>query len=119
LRINRRGLLIRKIQDPNTLEKREQLVLPEKYRQEVLKLLHNDMGHMCPERTATLVQERFFWPYMTPEITDYLSKKCSCLKDKPPARHLRAYKRQHLSSSSRLISSTWKRAAEAMNTSNW
>lgn len=90
LRVNKKGLLTRVINDPNTLTKREQLILPNKYKQEVLKLMHNEMGHMGPERTISLIQERFFWPYMTPEITEYVSKKCSCLKDKPPAQHLRA-----------------------------
>lgn len=90
LKINGRGLLVRVITNPEDGQQREQLVLPKKYIPKVLKLLHDDMGHMGAERTTALAQERFFWPFMAAEIEHYVTKRCRCLKDKPPARHTRA-----------------------------
>lgn len=67
-----------------------QLVLPEKYKDTVLKSLHNEMGHQGMERTASLVRDRFFWPQMQMEIEHYVSSSCSCLKNKKPSRETRA-----------------------------
>lgn len=83
LSLNRDGLLVRKVRDREQSEV-EQLVLPAEYKERVLQLLHNDMGHLGVERTVTLVRERFFWPYMAKEIEHYVTRQCSCVKDKPP-----------------------------------
>nr|KAG5711896.1 hypothetical protein BaRGS_026337 [Batillaria attramentaria] len=83
LALNSEGLLVRRVYDREQ-RKVEQLVLPAGYRKQVLRHLHNDMGHMGVERTVTLVRERFFWPYMAKEIEQYVTKECSCVKDKPP-----------------------------------
>jgi hypothetical protein len=89
LEVNSKGLLIRKLQDGNS-SARKQLVLPRNYRQEALHFIHDEMGHMGVERTLTLARERFFWPFMARDIADYVTKRCPCIKDKPPARHDRA-----------------------------
>lgn len=68
---------------------RKQLVLPEKYKETVLKELHNKMGHQGMDRTTSLIQDRFFWPYMRKEIEQYVLS-CTCLKQKTPARETRA-----------------------------
>lgn len=52
---------------------RTQLVLPEKYKDTVIKALHDDMGHQGAERTISLVRDRFFWPQMQKEIEHYVS----------------------------------------------
>ena len=53
----KRGLLFRQVEDKG--ETIEQLVLPTRYRTEVMKGLHNDIGHPGRERTTKLVRERF------------------------------------------------------------
>lgn len=65
---------------------RTQMVLPEKYKDTVLKALHNEMGHQGAERTTSLVRDRFFWPQMQREIEHCVSSVCSCLKSKKPSR---------------------------------
>ena len=69
---------------------RKQLVLPGQYKEKVLKELHNDMGHQGVDRTVSLVRDRFFWPYMQSDIEHYVTKTCTCLKQKKPCRETRA-----------------------------
>ena len=61
-----------------------QLVLTEKYQKQVLKGLHDDMGHLGRDRTIDLVRNRFFWPHMADDV-DKCIKKCSrCILRKNP-----------------------------------
>lgn len=73
------GVLYRKT------EKNKQLVLPEQLRPVVLKSLHDDMGHVGPEKVVHLARERFYWPHMQQAIEDYVTKKCPCIKQKHPS----------------------------------
>ena len=68
----------------------DQLVLPAKYRPLVLKELHNNMGHLGADRVFDLTRERFYWPRMHTQITEYVTKVCPCLKDRAPNKHTRA-----------------------------
>uniref|UniRef100_A0A9J7XFR7 Gypsy retrotransposon integrase-like protein 1 n=1 Tax=Cyprinus carpio carpio TaxID=630221 RepID=A0A9J7XFR7_CYPCA len=45
-----------------------QLVLPEKFHQDVLKSLHDDLGHMGVDRTLDLVRNRFYWSKMASDV---------------------------------------------------
>lgn len=59
-----------------------QLVLPESLRPNVLKYLHNDMGHMGVERTLDLVRSRFYWPKMFPDIENKIKTCGRCVRRK-------------------------------------
>lgn len=69
---------------------RKQLVLPTKYRDTVLRHLHDNMAHVGTERVLHLVRQRFFWPFMKNEVEMYVTRKCLCLMQKKPVTHMHA-----------------------------
>jgi len=76
----KRGILFRTAEENN--QKIEQLVLPEYYRKEVMRSLHNDVGHPGKERTLRLLKERFFWPGMTTDANSWVEGCSRCLRRK-------------------------------------
>jgi transposase InsO family protein len=89
LQIDGEGLLHRVVGSP-TQVKCSQFVLPSQYRTFILEQLHNNMGHLGTDRVLALARERFYWPRMAADIEHYVTKVCSCLKDKPPSLKSRA-----------------------------
>ena len=63
----------------------EQTVVPTKLRAEVLRALHDDMGHPGRDRTAELLHGRFFWPGWRQDVVDKVErcKSCVCRKARP------------------------------------
>lgn len=78
--VMKRGILFRKIHENE--RDIEQLVLPDVYKAEVLKGIHDDVGHPGVERTTRLVRERFFWPGMLADIEQHVKKCNRCLRRK-------------------------------------
>ena len=78
----KRGLLYRRVHEED--RELEQLVLPTKYRKDVLKTLHNEVGHPGKERTVKLARERFYWPGMSSEIEKWTERCDRCLRRKSP-----------------------------------
>ncbi|XP_012822696.2 uncharacterized protein LOC105947845 [Xenopus tropicalis] len=75
------GLLYRLIPYHNHPGRR-QLVLPLKFRNMVLRSLHDHHGHLGMEKTYGLVQDRFFWPKMRDAVASYCRKCLRCLQRK-------------------------------------
>ena len=48
----------------------------------IMKGLHNDIGHPGRERTTKLVRERLYWPGMTAEVDQWITRCERCLKRK-------------------------------------
>ena len=42
------------------------------------------MGHLGVERVLYLTRERFFWPYMKRDIEHFVTRVCSCRKQRRP-----------------------------------
>ena len=83
------GILRRKLKEPGGPEI-IQLALPGKYKGLIYTELHQKMGHLGADRVLSLARERFYWPFMSKDITHFVSNVCTCLKDRHPNVHRRA-----------------------------
>ena len=63
-------------------EKQTQLVLPAQYHQQALRGLHDDVGHLGFDKTLSLARERFFWPRMSTDITEWIKACGPCVRRK-------------------------------------
>lgn len=77
------GLLYRQAKLPSE-ENVNQLILPTKYRDTVLKALHDDSGHLGIERITDLLRQRFFWPKMSKDVEQYIKNCGECITRKSP-----------------------------------
>ena len=55
-----------------------QIVLPIKFKAQVLQLLHDGQGHQGIERTIALCQEQFYWNTIFQDATKYLKECPQC-----------------------------------------
>ena len=55
-----------------------QLVLPLKYHEAVLHMLHDDYGHQGLDWTLALVKERFYWSTMNHDVAKYITNCHQC-----------------------------------------
>ena len=78
----RRGILYRKI--ITNLGEKLQLVLPEKYYDQVLTGLHDNVGHLGRDKTLSLVRERFYWPNMSKFVEQKIKNCWKCTTRKSP-----------------------------------
>ena len=76
----KRGILFRVVHDIEG--EKEQLVLPECYKKEVLMGLHNNIGHPGKERTLKLLRDRFYWPRSSTDVEEWIDKCDRCLRRK-------------------------------------
>ena len=60
------------------------MVVPKAYRSRALAGCHDNAGHQGRMRTLSLLRERFFWPGMQTEATQYLLKCTRCLRRRTP-----------------------------------
>ncbi|PIK33495.1 hypothetical protein BSL78_29690 [Apostichopus japonicus] len=75
------GVLYRCYNDPQG-ENVYQLVLPPLYRGKAMAGLHDEVGHMGQERTLELLRERYFWPKMAGDVSDYIKSCGRCIRRK-------------------------------------
>jgi len=60
-------------------EENTQIVLPQACVPEVLKLLHDQMGHQGRDRTLALVRDRFYWYGMVRDVETYVKNCTRCI----------------------------------------
>ena len=79
-----KDILYRKNFSDNSSSKKVlwQLVVPKAYRARALAGCHDDVGHQGRMSTLSLLRERFFWPGMQEEATQYVVKCSRCLRRK-------------------------------------
>uniref|UniRef100_A0A8C7ZJZ8 Gypsy retrotransposon integrase-like protein 1 n=1 Tax=Oryzias sinensis TaxID=183150 RepID=A0A8C7ZJZ8_9TELE len=86
----RDGLLYRETKDPATKMKRLQFVLPTDLRKKALEGVHDLAGHQGQARTLHLSRQRFFWPYMERDVSEYVRCCPRCVLAKTPEPAARA-----------------------------
>ena len=74
------GLLYRRLRLKDHDMDTYQFVVPVKYRNVALDLIHDKFGHLGIDRTTALSSERFFWPKMAEEIRQYIQNCEHCLR---------------------------------------
>ena len=81
-----KDVLYRKSYSDNSTTKKTmwQLVVPKLFRERALSGCHDDVGHQGILRTLSLLRERFYWPGMQEEATQYVSCCSRCLRRKTP-----------------------------------
>ena len=73
------GILVRKS------KARTQIVLPEKFRDWAFKELHVNMGHLGIDKTEELCRQRFYWPYLREDLSNFIQQNCTCIANKTPS----------------------------------
>ncbi|KAL1007184.1 hypothetical protein UPYG_G00083180 [Umbra pygmaea] len=83
------GLLYRVVSDPKHGEC-DQLLLPACLREQVLKSVHDSMGHQGIERTLNLLRSRCFWVGMYEDVEQWIKACERCVLTKMPQPKIQA-----------------------------
>ncbi|XP_029104416.1 uncharacterized protein LOC114909432 [Scleropages formosus] len=75
------SVLYRMSKPPNK-PPRQQLLLPQEFRETVLQSLHDQSGHLGFEKTYGLLRERFYWPRMKTQVERYCKSCLRCIQRK-------------------------------------
>ena len=51
-------------------------------RKQILEACHDEIGHLGVERTKALIKDRFYWPGMDEDITEYIKTCPQCFRFK-------------------------------------
>lgn len=88
----RDGVLHRKWEDESGKRITYQLLVPELYRADILKSLHDAVtaGHLGVNKTLSRVRERFYWPGIGSYVKDWCRKCDQCSARKNPSKSYKA-----------------------------
>ncbi|XP_033729482.1 uncharacterized protein LOC117318627 [Pecten maximus] len=85
-----KDLMYREFQSPRVANGKvfRQLIVPEKYRQTVMKLAHEAImsGHLAAKRTSSRVLSEFFWPGIQGDVTRFCRSCDVCQRTFPKGR---------------------------------
>lgn len=76
------GILYRVSKDQVSRKKRHQLVVPDSFKSEVLKGIHDSAGHQGQFRSLSLARQRFFWPHIDRDVKEYVRHCPRCVISK-------------------------------------
>lgn len=85
------GVLYRKTHVPGSTTPAWQLLLPQALQGEVLTALHDNHGHQGVERTADLVRQRCYWPFMQRDVERWCRECQRCVVAKATRPKLRTF----------------------------
>ena len=69
-----------RISKPPNKPCRQQLLLPQEFREDVLQSLHDQSGHLGFDKTYGLTRERFYWPRMKVQVEKYCKGCPRCIQ---------------------------------------
>ena len=76
----KQGVLYKKSQ-VNTRTK-QQLVVPQTYRQRAIEGCHDEVGHLGQDRVLDLLRDQFYWSGMHVDVVSYINSCPRCLHRK-------------------------------------
>uniref|UniRef100_A0A3B1JAQ3 Gypsy retrotransposon integrase-like protein 1 n=1 Tax=Astyanax mexicanus TaxID=7994 RepID=A0A3B1JAQ3_ASTMX len=76
------GILYRVSKDQFSRTKRFQFVVPDSLKSEVLKGIHDHVGHQGQFRSLSLARQRFFWVHMDRDVREYVRHCQRCIVSK-------------------------------------
>jgi transposase InsO family protein len=80
--VDAEGVLYRRVKDPD-LGYLQQLLLPQKLKDHILKGYHDEQGHQGVERTTLLIRKKCYWPRMDQDIRKWINTCERCMMAKP------------------------------------
>ena len=80
--ILRNGILYRKVKKGNGEGSVLEFVVPDKYRIQVLKVCHDDVGHAGIWKCIRLLRNRFYWANINQDMEQHIKRCERCLRFK-------------------------------------
>ena len=66
-----------------------QVIVPSKFQEEVLRVLHNQSGHMGVRKTYDYILRYFFWPRMKRDVSGYIKTCHTCQMTGKPNQNIK------------------------------
>ena len=80
--ILRKGLLFRKMKKGNQEGSALEFVVPRKFRRQVLKACHEDVGHAGIWKCTRLLRKRFYWANINQDMEQHIKRYERCIRFK-------------------------------------
>ena len=80
--ILRKGLLFRKMKKGNQEGSVLEFVVPQKFREQVLRACHDDIGHVGIWKCTRLLRKRFYWANINQDMEQHIKRCERCIRFK-------------------------------------
>ena len=85
--ILQKGLLYRKMKRENQEGSVLEFVVPRKFREQVLKACHDDVGYAGIWKCSRLLRKRFYWANINQDMGHHIKKCERCIRFKANIEH--------------------------------